>query len=261
MYYYSKGGISMEKKVLVSGCNGKMGRLVCSAIDNSTDMCVISGFDKSEICPAGFDFPVYSDSTKIVTLPDVIVDFSSPEGTAEMATYADNFAIPIVIATTGLDKFLENRLRLFSKMIPVFQSANMSFDVALLRNILKSVSVQLADTDIEISETHHNRKADAPSGTAKLLADTVNEALGNSKTVVYGREGKRKKNEIGLSSIRGGNIAGEHTIQFFGEYETLEIKHTTHSREVFAEGAVKATRFLLTKEFGFYTIDDLVQSI
>lgn len=252
-----------KKRVLVSGCNGTMGRLVCSAINNSNSMVVASGFDKSGICPAGFDFPVYSDFTKIrfSKMFDVMIDFSSPEGTKEILKYAFDFNIPIVIATTGLDKSVENLIKNFADMIPIFCSANMSFDVALLRNILKSVSVQLADTDIEISETHHNRKADAPSGTAKLLANTVNEALGNTKTLVYGREGKREKNEIGLSSIRGGNIAGEHTIQFFGEYETLEIKHTTYSREVFAEGAVKAARFLLTKRPGLYSMDDLVQSI
>lgn len=196
-----------------------------------------------------------------MTLPDVIVDFSSPEGTAKMVEFAHDCDIPIVIATTGLDKSLEDRLKLFANVIPVFRSANMSFDVALLRNILKSVSVQLADTDIEISETHHNGKKDSPSGTADLLFDTINEALGNSKSRMYGRKGIREKNEIGLSSICGGNIVGEHTVHFFGEYEKLEIKHTAYSREVFAEGTVKATRFLLTKEFGFYTMDDLVQSI
>lgn len=250
----------MQKKVLVSGCNGTMGRLVCSTINDSDDMRVISGFDKLDICPAGFDFPVYSDTAKITERVDIIIDFSSPEGTSQIAEYACLNNIPIVIATTGLDAAMDCTLkRNYANYIPVFQSANMSFDVALLRNILKSVSVQLADTDIEISETHHNRKADAPSGTAKMLANTVNQTLGNSKTLVYGREGKREKNEIGLSSIRGGNIAGEHTIQFFGEFETLEIKHITYSREVFAEGAVKAARFLLTKEPGFYTMDDLVQ--
>lgn len=215
-----------------------MGRLVCSAINDSDDMRVISGFDKLDICPSGFDFPVYTDYGEITELPDIIIDFSSPEGTSQIALAAHSFTIPVVIATTGLSDALNSILRDYARKIPVFQSANMSFDVALVRNILKIVSIQLADTDIEISETHHNRKKDAPSGTAKLLADTINEALGNSKTLVYGREGKREKNEIGLSSIRGGNIAGEHTIQFFGESETLEIKHTTYSREVFAEGAI-----------------------
>ena len=249
----------MKKRVLVSGCNGTMGRLVCSAINNSSDMCVIAGFDKQIICPAGFDFLVYTDPTKIFKIPDIIIDFSSPIATERILSFAYNYCIPIVVATTGLNETTHCLLMDYANKFPVFQSANMSFDVALLRNILKTVSVQLADTDIEISETHHNRKKDAPSGTAKMLADTINEALGNSKTLVYGREGKREKNEIGRSSIRGGNIAGEHTIQFFGDAETLEIKHTTYSREVFAEGAVKAARFLLTKEKGFYTMDDLIQ--
>ena len=151
-------------------------------------------------------------------------------------------------------------LKSYSNYIPVFQSANMSFDVALFKNIVKTIAVQLSDTDIEVSETHHNRKKDAPSGTALMLAEAINESLGGTKKLIYGREGKREENEIGLSSIRGGNIAGEHTVQFFGENETLEIKHTTYSREVFAEGAVKAAQFLLTKEKGFYTMDDLIES-
>lgn len=245
----------MQKKVLVSGCNGTMGRLVCSAVTNSTDMCVISGFDQK----ADFtEFPVYSEIDKISQKPDIIIDFSGPSGTMQITDYAYHHGVPIVIATTGLDASFNGTLKDYANSIPIFQSANMSFDVALLRNIVKRISVQLTDTDIEISETHHNRKKDAPSGTAKMLANAINEALGNTKTLVYGREGKREKNEIGLSSIRGGNIAGEHTIQFFGEFETLKITHTTYSREVFAEGAVKAARFLLTKEKGFYTMDDLV---
>lgn len=248
-------------KVLVSGCCGKMGQIVCSVVNSSEDMEVVCGFDQI-IAPG--DFPISNSLSTIKSnhIPDVIIDFSSPQATSEVARFAWDNEIPIVIATTGLTEDDINRLKNYSKRIPIFQSANMSFDVALFKNILKSIAVQLSDTDIEISETHHNRKKDAPSGTAKMLADAINEALGGTKTLVYGRDGKREKDEIGLSSIRGGNIAGEHTVQFFGEYETLEIKHTTYSRDVFAEGAVKAARFLMAREQpGFYNMDDLIESL
>ncbi len=252
-----------KKKVLVSGCNGKMGELVCYAVNATVDMEVLCGFDR--ISSLG-DFPVFSSSKEIYDglgnlLPDVIIDFSAPVATRSIAEFANDNNIPIVVATTGLSESDISSLKTLSKTIPVFQSANMSFDVALFKNILKAMAVQLSDCDIEISETHHNRKKDAPSGTAKMLADTINEALGNSKVLVYGREGQRQKNEIGLSSIRGGNIVGEHTVQFFSENETLEIKHTSYSRKVFADGAVKAARFLLTKEPGFYNMDDLIASM
>lgn len=254
----------MKKKVLVSGCNGKMGKLVCSAVNSSKDMYVVAGFDKTTSIT---NFPVYSGNCYSIfremknqeNLPDIIIDFSSPEATRDLALHAANFGIPIVIATTGLTPddlyVLKNE---YSSRIPVFQSANMSFDVALFKNIVQLVAKQLANTDIEISETHHNRKKDAPSGTAKMLADAINDALRGTKTIIYGREGAREKNEIGLSSIRGGNIAGEHTVHFFSENETLEIKHTAYSRDVFADGAVQAARFLLTKEAGFYNMDDLI---
>ncbi len=252
-----------KKKVLVSGCNGKMGELVCSAVNDTEDMEVMCGFDR--VSSSG-NFPVFSNNKEIYVglgdlLPDVVIDFTAPVATRSIAEFAKNNNIPIVVATTGLSESDISSLKTFSKTIPVFQSANMSFDVALFKNILKAMAVQLSDCDIEISETHHNRKKDAPSGTAKMLADTINEALGNSKVLVYGREGQRQKNEIGLSSIRGGNIVGEHTVQFFSENETLEIKHTSYSRKVFADGAVKAARFLLTKEPGFYNMDDLIASM
>ncbi len=247
-----------QKKVLVSGCNGTMGQWVCKAINTSPDMQVIAGFDKF-IPSSPYNFPVYLDPGSIIgEYPDIVVDFSNPKGTAKISRFCYNHKIPIVIATTGLDSRTKSSLREYADRIPIFQSANMSFDVALLRKILKIVAPQLANTDIEISETHHNRKKDSPSGTAIMLADTINEALENTKTSKYGREGKREKTEIGLSAIRGGNIVGEHTIYFFGEHETLEIKHTAHSREMFAEGAVKAARFLLTQNPGFYGMDDLI---
>lgn len=222
------------------------------------------GFDKINNFKG--NFPIYSDIDSIITeirylLPDIIVDFSSPEVTNQLVEIAYKNNIPIVIATTGLSKKDIAMIKKYAEYIPIFQSANMSFDVALLKNILKNITVQLSDVDIEISETHHNQKKDSPSGTAKMLAEAINETLGYKKKIVYGRVKKRKKNEIGISSIRGGNIVGEHTIQFFSNYETLEIKHTVYSRKVFVEGALKAVRFLIVKEPGLYNMDDLIASM
>lgn len=247
----------MKKKVLVSGCNGHMGKLVVKAINSSEDMYVIAGFDNLN---NNDKFPIFSNINEISNnlIPDIIIDFSSPEGTREISKYALNSHIPIVIATTGLTNEDILVLKNYSKYIPIFQSENMSFNIALLKRILKTVSTQVINADIEIVETHHKRKKDSPSGTAKMLAETINESFNNTKTIIYGRNGKRKENEIGISSIRGGNIAGEHIIKFFSDYETLEFKHTTYSHKVFIEGTLQASRFILTKNNGFYNMDNLL---
>lgn len=253
----------MRKKILVSGCNGYMGKLVAKSINSTSDMFVICGFDNSI---RNEEYPIYSnidvlyDIYKNKLLPNAIIDFSSPEGTRKIAKFAFENKIPIVIATTGLNDNDILKLIDYSNRIPIFQSANMSYGIALLKNILKFVSKQLFDNDIEITETHHNRKKDCPSGTAKMLANAINESFDNNKNIVYGREGVRDKNEIGISSIRGGNIVGEHSVKFFSDFETLEFNHVSHSREVFVNGALHATRFILTKENGFYDMDDLIES-
>ena len=137
----------------------------------------------------------------------------------------------------------------------------MSYSINMFQHILREIAPKLSDTDIEIIETHHNRKIDSPSGTAQMLADTINDALGGGYVCEYDRHSKhekRSKNEIGMTSIRGGNIVGEHTVKFFGEYETFEITHTSYSRNVFAEGAIKAAEFLVEKGNGFFNMDDLI---
>ncbi len=152
-------------------------------------------------------------------------------------------------------------LKLYSKKIPVFQSANMSYDICLMKKIVAEVTKALSNTDIEIIETHHNRKVDAPSGTALLLADSINSVLKDKKEYNFDRLSKREKRsnkEIGFSSIRGGNIVGEHTVRFFGESETFEITHKAYSRSVFAEGALKAARFIIEKENGYYKMEDMI---
>lgn len=254
----------MKKKVLVCGCNGHMGRIVCELISQTDDMEVTCGFDITEdLCG---DFPIYNntmsllDSEKTV---DVIIDFSSPKATHDISKYAWITKTPIVVATTGLsDTSLEHLSKVVAEEIPVFQSANMSIQVNLVKQVLKAIAGTIYDADVEITETHHNRKKDAPSGTAKVFADAIKETLemakGTSYNIVYGRGEKRNENEIGVCAKRGGNIVGTHTIEFFSPFETLEITHTAHSRELFADGAIKAARFLLEKDPGLYGMDDLV---
>ena len=249
-------------EVMVNGCNGKMGQIVSELVDKNEDMVLKCGADK--IDTGYLTYPVYTNLNEIPEKPDVIIDFSVPIATFGALEYAKNNNIPIVIATTGFTGEEEKRIMEYSKYIPVFKSANMSFSINMFEHLLKEIAPKLKDTDIEIVETHHNRKIDSPSGTAQMLANTINEALGGDYTYEYDRHSKHEKRgakEIGITSIRGGNIVGEHSVMFFGDYETFEIKHTSYSRNVFAEGAVKAAKFIVEKDNGFYNMDDLVRSL
>lgn len=245
-------------EVLVNGCNGKMGQVVCDLVEKDEDLLLKCGFDKENT--GEFAFPVYTNIDEITEKPDVIIDFSIPVATFNILEYAKKNKVPVVIATTGFTEEQENLIKEYSKDFPIFKSANMSYDINIMKRIVMELAPLLKGTDIEITEVHHNRKIDSPSGTAQMLADAINSSLGNTYHCEYNRHDKREKRdkkEIGISSIRGGNIVGEHTVQFFGEYETFEIKHTSYSRNVFAEGAIKAAKFISNKESGFYNMDDM----
>ena len=246
-------------KVLINGCNGKMGQEVIKAIHDNEKFTVLNGVDKEE--NPDYIFPVYTNINDIKEKPDVIIDFSIPVATMQILEYAKSNKVPIVIATTGLSEEQKQKIKEYSKAIPIFQSANMSYDINLMKRIVAEVAKNLIGTDIEIIETHHNRKVDAPSGTALLLAESINEALGNSMEYNFNRfqnREKRKKNEIGFSSIRGGNIVGEHTVCFFGENDCLEITHKAYSRGLFAEGALKGAEYIIGKENGYYTMNEII---
>ena len=232
-------------KTIVWGYSGHMGGIVSNLVKQNHKFEFLGGVDRDNYNVT------YTDA-------NVIIDFSSPEGTMQMIEFAVKEKIPAVIATTGFSQEQEDKIIEASKSIPIFKSANMSFEVSLVKNLLKDLAVKLEDSDIEILEAHHNRKADSPSGTAKLFAEAINSAYGNSRKIIYGREGKREKNEIGIASLRGGNIAGEHSVRFYSDFETLEITHTSHSREVFASGALKAAIFIVDQNPGLYNMDDLV---
>ena len=245
-------------EVLVNGCNGKMGQVVCDLIEQNENLVLKAGFDKN--ITGEFAFPVFDKIEDIKEKPDVIIDFSIPIATLNILEYASKNNVPIVIATTGFTKEQEEKIKEYSKIIPIFKSANMSFDIMIMKKLVSWLAPLMKDTDIEIIEAHHNRKIDSPSGTAQMLADSINSALGNTLHCEYNRHDKherRDKNEIGMSSIRGGNIVGEHTVQFIGDFETFEIKHTSYSRNVFAEGSLKAANFIVNQKPGLYCMEDM----
>lgn len=187
-------------------------------------------------------FKVYTSPQDIPKNVDVIIDFSHPNISLSLLETAIKQQIAMVIATTGFSKEQLHQIHCASKHIPIYQSYNMSYSIHLISKIVSYLAKALSNVDIEILETHHRNKIDAPSGTALLLADAIVSALDTPMEYVYHRNQKtttRSSNEIGISSIRGGNVVGEHSVFFFGEHETLEIKHTSYSRKLFAQGALK----------------------
>ncbi len=243
--------------ILISGALGFMGREVARQAE-ANGFTVACGVD---IAPGTADFPLYTTFEDCPPV-DVIVDFSTWKPGADLLTYAVKHRIPAVIATTGLTEEQLTAIDEAAKAIPIFRSGNMSLGIALLRALAKKAAGVLGETfDIEIVETHHNRKADAPSGTALMLLDAVKDGCAENRAAVYGRHGrdcKRQRQEIGVHALRGGTVTGEHEVCFFGTSERIKISHSAENRSVFAAGALKAAEFLVGKKPGLYTMDDVV---
>lgn len=246
--------------ILLNGCNGKMGQAVTRSCIFNDNMSVIAGVDAT--LRQDSNFPVYTDPHQVNENVDVIIDFSHPSALNGILDYAVEKVLPIVIATTGHSEAQRKLIADASNSIPVLLSANMSLGINLMLDLVKRASKMLYGSfDIEIIEKHHNQKIDSPSGTALTIADAVNAALpGNEMKYVYDRHSsmqKRTRDEIGIHSVRGGTITGEHTIVFAGNDEMIEIKHTAVSKDLFAEGALKAAVFLYGKAPGYYKMQDI----
>ncbi len=250
-------------KLIISGCNGKMGGVVTDIVSKQQDIEVVCGFDVNN--EVRYGYPVFENPLDFSEKADVIIDFSHPDMLEKILDYAVKTKTPAVIATTGLSDEQKENLINASKKVPVFFSANMSLGVNLLIELAQKATKVLAEQfDIEIIEKHHNRKIDAPSGTALAIADAINDTLKKRKTYVYDRHAVRKKREseeIGIHSIRGGTIVGEHSVIFAGKDEIIELKHEAMSREIFAVGAVAAAKYLIGKEAKLHNMQDLVASI
>ncbi|BAH07889.1 4-hydroxy-tetrahydrodipicolinate reductase [Clostridium kluyveri] len=245
-------------RIILSGCNGKMGKVVTNLAESYSSLAIVAGVDKNCVKSK---FPVFSDITKCNIEGDVILDFSRPEALDSILKYAKEKNIGVILCTTGYSEEQLEKINEASKYIPMFRSANMSIGVNMVNKILKNMSAVLyKNFDIEIIEKHHNQKVDSPSGTALLLGNTIKDSIEEKLDFVNGREGikKRTHNEIGIHAIRGGSIVGEHDVIFAGQGETIEIKHTAISREVFAVGALKACEFMFNREKGFYSMDDVI---
>jgi len=247
-------------KILLNGATGKMGNELIKYIEKKDNLKIVSGI--GENINKKYDFPIYKNASEINENIDIIIDFSKPQATMNTLKYAIEKNIPMVIATTGFSNEQLNKIKKASLKIPIFISANMSLDINLMAKIVKEITKVLRNAEIEIVETHHNRKIDAPSGTALLLANAINEVFKNTKSYNFNRmqtKKTRNKNEIGFSSIRGGNIVGKHTVFFYSENETLEITHQAYNRQVFAIGSIEAANFLIKQKPGLYNMNNLVK--
>ncbi len=241
-------------KVLINGACGRMGKEVEKIVEASETMTVAAKVDKMAA-----ESGCYTDINDFSGEADIIIDFSNHLGTKDLLDYAVKNNIPTVVATTG---HTEDELALIEeagKKIAVFHSANMSLGVALLCELAVKAAATMPDADIEIVETHHNRKLDAPSGTALMIANAI-KAVREKAQFVFGREGmaKREKNEIGVHAVRRGNIVGIHEVLVSTDSQTITLKHEAHSRALFAEGAVSAAEFILGKPAGLYTMNSIV---
>lgn len=234
------------QKMIISGCCGHMGRVVADVCANDPDVEIAAGID---LLPQPIDgFPVFSTPAACDVEADAVIDFSHPAALGGLLDFCTARKLPIVLATTGYSDEQLAQIDEAAKSIPVFRSANMSLGINVLMDLIRRAASLLGeDFDVEIEERHHRRKLDAPSGTALMLADAAASALPYDAEYVYDRHSVRKprdKREIGISSLRGGTIVGEHTVIFAGRDEVIEIGHHAASREVFAVGAVKAAKFL-----------------
>ncbi len=248
-------------KVGLCGCNGVMGRVVDNVISKMDDVEIVFGIDRS-VDKFENEYKVYEKAEQVDVSCDVIIDFSNPSNLYGLLNLCVAKKIPVVIATTGLTERQEENIMEASKYVPIFKSSNTSLGVNVLIDLVKkATSILGSDFDIEIVEKHHNKKMDAPSGTARMIANAVNEEMDNAIEFKYGREGgdcKRQPKEVGIHAIRGGTIPGEHTVIFAGMDEIVEIKHEALSKSIFAKGAVDAAKFMVDKEVGLYNMNDLI---
>ena len=249
-------------KVIMHGCNGKMGQVITRLAAADPEMEIVAGVDMR--AQALNDSPVFGDIGECGVEADVVIDFSNAAAVDRLLDWCGEKQMPVVLCTTGLSEEQLSKVEETAKKTALLKSANMSLGVNLLMKLLQDAAKVLAPEgfDMEIVERHHNQKVDAPSGTAIALADSLKEALEEDYAYVYDRSGQRKKrdsHEIGISAVRGGTIVGEHEVIFAGEDEVIEFKHTAYSKALFAKGAVAAAKFLAGKGPGRYDMSDVIQ--
>lgn len=248
-------------RVIMHGCNGKMGQTISGLIAADPEVELVAGIDVRD--DGHNPYPVYTEIEKCDVEADCLIDFSAAAAVDKLLDYCLDKKLPCVLCTTGLSDAQLARVKEVSTQVAILKSANMSLGINLLLKMLKEAAAVLAPAgfDIEIVEKHHNLKLDAPSGTALALADSINEQLGGEYEYVYDRSGRREqrpKKEIGLSAVRGGTIVGDHDVIFAGTDEVITFSHTAYSKTVFGKGAVQAAKFLAGKPDGMYDMSQVV---
>lgn len=250
-------------RMILYGCNGAMGQVITNLVSEQKEVEIVAGIDIHPIEKNGY--PVYNSLKECTIEADVIVDFTSAAAIDVLLDYCEIHGMPLVLCSTGLSDLQIQKVEQCAKKTAILRSANMSLGVNLLLKLVKDGARALGEAgfDIEIVEKHHNRKLDAPSGTALSLADSINEAMGGRYHYQYDRSTrheKRDKNEIGISAVRGGSIVGEHEVIFAGQEEVVTISHTAYSRAIFGKGAIEAAKFLAGRPAGLYTMADVLDS-
>ena len=249
-------------RVLMHGCCGAMGRVITGLAADREDLKIVAGVDRNTDDSLGY--PVFQSLEACDVEVDAIIDFTAAPAVDHLLDYCAEKKVPVVLCSTGLSDAQMAKVSESAKKVAVLRSANMSLGINLLMKLVKDAAATLADAgfDIEIVEKHHNRKLDAPSGTAIALADSMNEVLEQAYTYTCDRSKERKKREkqeIGISAVRGGTIVGEHEVIFAGADEVIELKHTAYSKTVFGKGAIEAAKYLAGKPAGRYDMSDVIQ--
>lgn len=248
-------------RIIMHGCNGKMGQVITGIVANDTDCEIVAGIDVVDNRSNGY--PVFTNIDDCNVEADVVIDFSSAKAVDKLLEWCGKKNLPLVLCTTGLSEEQVAKVSDCSKRTAILRSANMSLGINMLLKELKNVAKVLAPAgfDIEVVEKHHNQKVDAPSGTALALANSINDALNDEYSYIYDRTQVRRKRdpkEIGISAIRGGSIVGEHDVIFAGTDEVITITHTAYSKAIFANGAVAAAKFLAGKPAGLYDMSQVI---
>ena len=248
-------------RIIMHGCNGKMGQVISDLVKQDPEVEIVAGLDATDKIDNGY--PVFTNIFECNVEADVIIDFSIAKAVDPLIEFAKERALPLVLCTTGLSEVQLKNVEEASTFIPILRSSNMSLGVNALVSLVKAATEMLANNnyDIEIIEKHHNLKVDAPSGTALMFSEAINSVLKDPYAYNYDRHDAsvpRPKNEIGMHTVRGGTIVGEHSILFAGQDEVIEFKHTAQSKAIFANGAIKAAKYLSTKTKGMYDMNNVI---
>ena len=251
-------------RIIMHGCNGKMGQVITGLLAADREAEIVAGVDAYD--DGHNSYPVFTHIGECDVEADCLIDFSAAAAVDNMLDYCVERKLPCVLCTTGLSQAQLDRVEEAAKQIAVLKSANMSLGINLLLKLLKNAAGVLAPAgfDIEIVEKHHNLKLDAPSGTALALADSINQELDNQYAYVYDRSTRRQKRpekEIGISAVRGGTIVGDHDVIFAGTDEVVTFSHTAYSKAIFGRGAVSAAKFLAGKPAGKYDMSDVIDAV